>query len=166
MSSNKLTIVKKTSTKPGLGHHTFTSNEAEWYGSMMKSDQRIKSNFERNKYTLTKSFNPLTLSDHNETEFLVKVPESVNDSFYLDVEKKTAKAIDDDRNVAMELLHIGVLEEKRKALKAQLRDAEFQITTNRVLRETALTKVSDIPIPVETKFRITKVDYNKPIKRK
>ena len=165
---NQRPLIKQQTTSvskiPGLGHHTFTSSQAEWYGCMMKSDSRIRSKFEATKYTLTKARNPLTLSDVEDTEFLVEVPESVKDNFYSDVETLTTQTIADGKNASTELLYIGALEEKRKALKAQLRTVELQMSTNRILRETALMKVPDNPIPLETKFRLTKVDYSKPIK--
>lgn len=166
---NQRPVIKQQTTSsiskiPGLGHHTFTSSQAEWYGCMMKSDSRIKNKFEATKYTLKKARNPLTLSDIEDTEFLVEVPESVKDNFYSDVETLTTQTIADGKNASTELLYIGALEEKRKALKAQLRTVELQMSTNRILRETALMKVPDCPVPLETKFRLTKVDYSKPIK--
>ena len=167
MSSKKTQRqVVKTTKIPGLGHHTFTSGEAEWYACVMKSDERIKNTFEATKYTLTVPRNPLTLSDNEETKFLVRVPKKVEDNFFDDVEQITRHTIEDGKNASTELLQIGALEERRKALAAQLRTVELQMSTNRVLRERALIKVEDDQIPLETRFRITKIDYNKVPRRK
>ena len=164
--SNTQRQVVKTTKIPGLGHHTFTSAEAEWYSCVMKSDERIKNKFEQNKYTLTVPRNPLTLSDNEDTKFLLKIPKKVEDNFFDDVEMITKNTIEDGKHAATKLIHIGVLEERRKAIQAQLRTVELQMSTNRVLRERALMKIPDNKIPLETKFRITKVDYNKVIRRK
>lgn len=162
MSSKK--PIKSTKI-PGSGHHTFTSSEAEWYGCMMKSDERIKNNFDANKYTLQRSRNPLTLNDNEEVEFLVEVPDKIKDNFFEDVEVITKNTLEGGRKASTELLYIGALEEKRKALQAQLRTVELQMSTDRVRRETALIKMSDAHHPVETRFRLTKVDYSKPLKK-
>ena len=159
-------MAKKTTKIPGLGHHTFTSAEAEWYGCMMKSDERIKNKFEAKKFTLQKARNPLTLSDNEVVEFLVEVPDKVKDNFFEDVETITKNTLEESRKASTELLYIGALEEKRKALQAQIRTVELQMTTNRVLREKALIKMPDVEIPIETRFRLQKVDYSKPLKKK